>query len=292
MPIRLSWQVAAAALLMALPWLNPLASGPSPAMQPWLTTAACTLVLWILALLWGGTPRPRLVLPAALVVAWAVLSQGAMWPEMLMLAAGLLLAGLAAGLAQDEHVADGMQVGLLAAAAASALLGITQYLGLAAGLAPWVNAADAGEAYANLRQPNMYASLCWIGAAVVLWGSVRMPLAARAGLIALLAAGVAASASRTGLLQALVLAALVAVWPGEPRRQRLLLCAVALGACFAAAILLPWLLQSFSGAEPERTVWGRLGGGDGCGSRLVLWSNVLQLIAQRPLTGWGWGELD
>jgi O-antigen ligase len=30
----------------------------------------------------------------------------------------------------------------------------------------------------------------------------------------------------------------------------------------------------------------------GCGSRRLLWSNVLDLIALRPWLGWGWGELD
>ena len=29
-----------------------------------------------------------------------------------------------------------------------------------------------------------------------------------------------------------------------------------------------------------------------CISRTVLWGNVLHLITQKPLTGWGWGELD
>ena len=29
-----------------------------------------------------------------------------------------------------------------------------------------------------------------------------------------------------------------------------------------------------------------------CISRTVLWGNVLHLVAQKPLTGWGWGELD
>jgi hypothetical protein len=56
--------------------------------------------------------------------------------------------------------------------------------------------------------------------------------------------------------------------------------------------LLPVLLEALTGALPARTLWGRLGGGEGCSSRLVLWSNVLHLIAQEPLAGWGWGELD
>jgi O-antigen ligase len=52
------------------------------------------------------------------------------------------------------------------------------------------------------------------------------------------------------------------------------------------------LLDALTGAMPARTLWGRLGGGQACSSRLVLWSNVLHLIALKPLTGWGWGELD
>ena len=39
-------------------------------------------------------------------------------------------------------------------------------------------------------------------------------------------------------------------------------------------------------------VAARLGQDDVCGSRLLLWSNVLHLIAQKPLLGWGVGELD
>jgi hypothetical protein len=31
---------------------------------------------------------------------------------------------------------------------------------------------------------------------------------------------------------------------------------------------------------------------DACFSRKTLWANVLYLIAQKPWTGWGWGELD
>src|SRR5205085_9473049 len=63
-------------------------------------------------------------------------------------------------------------------------------------------------------------------------------------------------------------------------------------AYFAAAVLMPVLLDALTGAMPARTLWGRLGGGQACSSRLVLWSNVLHLIAQKPLAGWGWGELD
>ncbi|WP_258305060.1 O-antigen ligase family protein, partial [Escherichia coli] len=33
-------------------------------------------------------------------------------------------------------------------------------------------------------------------------------------------------------------------------------------------------------------------GSQTCVGRATLWSNVLELIAQRPWAGWGWGELD
>ncbi|MEJ5989483.1 Wzy polymerase domain-containing protein [Ramlibacter sp. PS3R-8] len=261
-------------------------------MQPWLTSAACALGIWLLAMMGGLRPRLRLWLPALAITAWAVLSQLSLRPEMVMLAMGLLLMAIAAGLAQDEGTSTAMSAGVLAAAAISAVFGIVQYLGWSEHFIPWINVARAGEAYANLRQPNLYASLCWIGAAVVLWGGLRLPFPLRAALIALLAAGSAASVSRTGLLQALALAVLAAMWSGPARRQRLLLCAIALASYFAAAVLLPLALQASAEVEPTRTLWGRLGGGDGCNSRLVLWSNVLRLVALKPITGWGWGELD
>ncbi|NDF44768.1 MAG: hypothetical protein EB125_03510 [Betaproteobacteria bacterium] len=37
---------------------------------------------------------------------------------------------------------------------------------------------------------------------------------------------------------------------------------------------------------------GRFGGYGVCGSRSVLWTNVWQLIVQKPWLGWGWGETD
>jgi hypothetical protein len=40
-------------------------------------------------------------------------------------------------------------------------------------------------------------------------------------------------------------------------------------------------------------ILGRLRfGAPECQSRIVLWTNVLHLIAQKPILGWGWGELD
>ena len=46
--------------------------------------------------------------------------------------------------------------------------------GLSAHFAPFMNQALVGEAYGNLRQPNQFASLCWLGVAVLLWGVPRL----------------------------------------------------------------------------------------------------------------------
>jgi hypothetical protein len=283
-----------AALLAAIPWLNPFATGPSAAVVPWLVSATCGVLLWLLASTRNAWPQvpPALCLCALALSAWAVFSQHAVRPEAIMLAAGLALGLLACGAARNAQIAVGLQAGFLMAAALSAVIGLCQYFGTASLFSPWVNSAEAGEAYANLRQPNQYATLCWIGAAVLLFGTLRLSRGVRIALLILLAAGAAASASRTGLLQGLLLTGLSAVWRGPQRRERLALCLVAVLAYFASAVSLPVLLEELAGTSPVRTLWGRLGGGEGCSSRLVLWSNVLHLIALRPLKGWGWGELD
>jgi hypothetical protein len=287
-------RAAGAFLLSLVPWLNPAADGPSATVVPWLVSMTCGTLMWGLAATGPAALRvPRaLGLVAAGIVGWAALSQTSLRPDAVMLAGGLALIVMAASFGRDPELAGQLQAAVLAAAALSAGIGLAQYFGASAGMSPWINAAQAGEAYANLRQPNQYATLCWIGAALVLFGTFRLPRWAAAVLLVLLAAGSAASVSRTGLFQGLALTLLAAIWNGPERRERMVLCAIAALAYFAAALLLPLLLDSLTGAMPARTLWGRLGGGQPCSSRLVLWSNVLHLIALKPLTGWGWGELD
>jgi hypothetical protein len=115
----------------------------------------------------------------------------------------------------------------------------------------------------------------------------------------LLGFGNAASSSRTGLIQLGLLSALAIAWRFLPAtdvpvttrvRSSWHIAATAVGAYFIAIFVLPWL----AGLDPVSSgAWARLRTGDAlCSSRLTLWSNVLHLIAQKPLTGWGWGELD
>ena len=254
---------ALAFLGLALPWLNPFSPGPTPNVVPWLAALAGFAVM----LPWLARARPAQV--AALAAsAW------------------LLVALL------------------------SALLGLLQYFGATGALEPWVNSTGLGEAYANLRQRNQFATLTNIGLAALLWwvaqGSATpdvagasprssslnwrtlMPLAAAA----LLALGNAASSSRTGLVQLLLLTLLAAVWRAsgwrQPAVRRVLLVAVL--AYAVGAVALPLL----AGRDLHASgMLARLQVGDSaCASRLTLWANVLHLIAQKPWFGWGWGELD
>lgn len=285
---RSSWHLVPGAALVALPWLNPRTSGPSAAVEPWIVGMACVLALWLLA----GAPRLRLYWPAWALVGWAAVAHGRVSPELVFLAAGLALITVAAAAARDSRFARALQAGLLAAALVSAAIALVQYFGAAPLLSPWVNGAQLGEAHANLRQPNQFATLCWIGGAVLVFGTLRIGFVPAGAALLLLAAAGAASVSRTFVLEGIGLVVLAAAWPHPDRRRRLLLCAIAAAAYLGASWALPMLLDVFHGTLPERTFWGRLRADDACSSRLVLWSNVLHLLAHRPLLGWGWGELD
>ena len=243
---------------IALPWLNPLSPGPSPAVVPWLITLSSFAVVLVLA----GTVR----LAEVSAKAWLV------------------------------------------AALLSSLMGLLQYFGQSVLFSPWINLTNLGDAFANLRQRNQFATLTNIGLAALLWWVAPRPAApgtatnaARTGwhwaasvaalvAAALLAVGNATSSSRTGLVQLGLLGLLALVWGGwrQPATRRVLV--LALLAYGVAAFSLPLLL----GLDVRASgILARLhDGGPACASRLTLWSNVLHLIAQKPALGWGWGGLS
>ncbi|MDO5625429.1 MAG: Wzy polymerase domain-containing protein [Pseudomonadota bacterium] len=249
--------------LLALPWLWPFTFGPQAGVQPWLVSAAMGAVLLAL---W---PRAR--------------------------AAGVRVAAL----------------GWLGAALVSSLIALAQYFDVEAPLFPWVNQAQPGQAFGNLRQPNQLATLLVMGLLALRWLGgqrhwVRLPPVALAGLGALLLVGLAATASRVGLVALLAVGGLALWWGWRTRcdaggagdgQQALpfswlgatVLAALAL--YVLAALALPMLLAQGEGVA-GRSMVDRLQHAEGtCGSRLILWDNVLHLIAQKPWTGWGWSEL-
>lgn len=241
---------------LVIPWVSPFTYGPTTVVTQSLLVLCCA--------------------------AWVMIFLSAGWCS----AAGRLQA---------------IRAAWLIAACLSAILGLLQYLGLSASFIPWVSYVDAGQAYANLRQRNQQATLLAIGLCALLW----WPLVAAAkttmdqarrwqahwvtrlalGMAALLLATAdAATGSRTGMLQLLVLLGLGLLW----KRGR-----VALGLMLLAYAVAASLLPRLAGLDPLHSgILGRLAEPTSlCSSRLTLWSNVLHLISQKPWTGWGWGEL-
>jgi O-antigen ligase len=258
------------AVLLTLAWLNPFAPGPSPPVIPWLVALTATGGLLLLGLLHRGSGQES--------ANWSFTQR---WSG--PLAWALAMAGLA-----------------------SSLIGLLQYFGLAAPLEPWIRQGTYGEAFANLRQRNQFASLTNMALVALIWLAVQCRTAVASGRLggplqtrgevfvllaaALLAVGNAASSSRTGLMQLIFLCGLFWLWGGWRQQavRRVLLVAMAVYAL--STLLLPWL----AGFDPfDRGMFARLRDGDGvCESRRALWSNVLDLISLKPWLGWGWGELD
>lgn len=255
---RALWALVACAAV-ALPWLNPFSSGPNPNALPWLASMGAALVGINAYRAWARNANSDVlqIAPHYLFTAW------------------------------------------VCAALLSSAVGLVQYFGLSASLSPWVNYSRAGEAFGNLRQRNQFASLTAMGLVAALYLSTQTTALARTPwlralllwcAIALLAMANAASASRTGALQWLLVVVLAGLWSSKNRRGGLVLAGGALLAYGAAVVLMPTLLHAATGLATPGLL-GRLEEASGCESRRVLWANVLELIAQKPITGWGWGEL-
>lgn len=283
---------ALVAAFVAVPWLNPAAGGPSAVIVPWLVAAAASLLLWVLI----APQVSRRHLGAAIVLAALLAGLGKASPPVLLAVASLGVIALSASIASGSKTRPWMAAAIanawLIAALVSSVFAMAQYFGLSASLAPWVNPTSAGEAFANLRQRNHFATLTSIGLAALLWQRQRGSRVwwAYPGAV-LLAVANAASASRTGALQ-IGLVAVLTLWWCRPFDRRVAgVCLIAVLAYGAAAVSLPLLLEQLTGLTAPNAL-GRWVSGDGCASRTILWGNVLHLIAQKPWWGWGWGELD
>lgn len=221
------------------------------------------------------------------------------------------LAVASAGSVGRDTFSRALAWGLVVAGGINAAVGLFQYFSLAKALFPWITSPGAGYAWGLLRQRNQFATLMSLSLIAVLWllatrGSryVRVWLSVAA--VLLIAAAVAAG-SRTGLLQLVLIAVVTAriAWlersgiTGLPSVARLPSPPVLL-AMLPLYLVLNWLLPHLlaigngskaitsAGALVQRLQPTALSNE----SRLTLWHNVLSLIAERPITGWGWGELS
>lgn len=238
---------------------------------------------WVIALLilpwvqpWAPGPEPNTVPLLLSGACLALLLTLGRWPTAMELARAWVIAALL-----------------------SSVIGLLQYFGEAALLRGWAHVpATLGEAMGNLRQRNQLATQIGIGAVGVLWWQTQ-GLRRRHALwmLALLALGHAATRSRTGLLQWLVLMPLLlGLWQahvGPGARAHLWswpLVLWAMGLDLLAGLGLPHALAQWHGIEVSSAL-GRLSEMTGCSSRRVLWANVWQLVLDKPWTGWGPDQL-
>ncbi|MFD1891931.1 pilin glycosylation ligase domain-containing protein [Ottowia beijingensis] len=152
-------------------------------MQPLVrrTLLACLLALpWLWPFTYGPVAATLPYLASAVLAALAL----ALWPARDRAGAVAAVAG-----------------GWLAAALLSSGVALLQYFDLEAALFPWVNIAQPGQAFGNLRQPNQLASLLVMGLLALRWWvqAGRVPMGAALALGALLVSALAATASRVGL---------------------------------------------------------------------------------------------
>ena len=312
-------------VLAVLPWLNPVSGGA-------MTAAIPLLVGWVcIALLFAGLPVQRgqpEVLYGFIFLFLAALIGVVLDKNWQLLAVSLLMVGASAAVGVRLVQAAGVSLvcgckrtgtgwiawSWLVAGLLNAGIGLLQYFQATAWLGPLVNYAPVGQVYGNLRQRNQFATLMNMAlwALWYLWDSGYLqalagkltanpdPARAKTGaqmlawlLMAPLSVCMALTLSRTGVMQLLLLLGMLAGWNwrrtgGGLGHRELLGWLAGLVVFYAgAAYVLPYL---HGGTD----IWLRLEGRDSrtCISRTVLWGNVLRLIAEKPLTGWGWGELD
>jgi O-antigen ligase len=248
-------QPLAAFLFVALPWLNPFAAGPQPAVPQQLFAWVC--VAGLLAI-WGRRAPP--------------IAQAWMAAALVSVVLGLLqYFGLTAGF--DPWVNStsmGEAYGNLRQRNQFATL---TSIGLVA-LLWWVGRRQFGAAGSAMNSvPTGGQWLLWLATAL------------------LLAAGNAVSGSRTGLLQWCLTLALLAMWWQKLHWRTLAVGVISVTFYILAIRVMPWLLEATTGFHATGLL-GRFNEETGCSSRRILWANVLHLIAQKPWLGWGWGELD
>ncbi len=290
------------AFLIGISFISPIVAGPSSSAWQLLGAWSCVALL----LLQGGSPPSRgillwLALAAALIATSIGPHHALRATAIAAIAITAFAACVGAVIVADSRKSSSLAWGVLVAGGVSAVFGLFQYYGAAKALFPWTSAPEIGQAYGNLRQRNQFATLISMALVAALWLHGRLPDRARAGLLpaaVLLTLAAAASTSRTGLLQWLsisVIAAFIA-WrerrPDPPDRRYQLPHPWLLFALVPAYFLAAWALPQLAGAAVEGMLLRLRDGAPEGHSRLLLWRNVLDLIAAHPWRGWGWGELS
>ena len=208
---------------------------------------------------------------------------------------GLVLASLAcqtgAYLRRKPDVLLWLLFAVAAAAFINAVEGLLQWFGLVGELYRWVPEPEQrGIAYGALRQPNLFATLLCVGSVCTVWLFHRRLLSLFMSwtMVSVLMFAVAASGSRTGLLEVLALAVLALLWRKQYRFAVTGLMAGQSLVLALAMLILPIAARWHGFGFTSGLVRVAKTGQD---ARLEIWSDTLHMIAQHPWFGWGWREM-
>ncbi|MFV0675047.1 PglL family O-oligosaccharyltransferase [Variovorax sp. tm] len=300
--------------LIALPFLLPIAAAPSVSAWQQLASWFCLLALLLVSREDSRFQlHPTLIFWIASTAALVVIFRSPYLGFTLWLStiSALFAIAIAAGAGNIRPGNNGLTreafaYGLLWAGVISAVIGLLQYYELAKFLWPLTTQPAAGQAFGNLRQRNQFASLMSMALIAALWlysrhssASPRRYRFCWSAVILLLLTAAAASTSRTGLVELVAIVGTAAFLAKKERQwSRSNAAPFSLPAPLVLLSWLPlyfglaWLLPHLASTGVDSMVQ-RLSEGAPVGhSRLILWSNVLALIGERPWTGWGWGELS
>src|SRR3989344_1543627 len=225
-----------------------------------------------LALLAVALPFLFAVTDSPIANFWPLIASWVCGAVLLLLAAGWARAGVAQrrGPAGWGWLLAG---GLGLAALVASVLGLVQYLAGDVGLGPWIHASVPGQAVGNLRQRNQQATLLSLGAWAWLWWTLharpqgnadlagvaspgRVPSTGVWGVLTAvalmwIAVGGAATASRTVVVQWLLVLVLLVVWRGAGRGEALRLGIAGFAVFLVAAWVLPEALWKFQGVRAD-----------------------------------------
>jgi O-antigen ligase len=257
-----------------------------------------------------GSPRASIEIPWVasffIALALAVLIQGAtglitFWGDVLVLELYLALCvlGVSAGFAWARADGDGarrpgatdllqaMAWTLFAGALVSSLIALAQVFDVWSNDGWVVQMEGARRPGANLGQPNQLATLLFMGVASLLYLRECHKLSVGTTILgfAVLATGVAATESRTGLLSFVLL---TAWWFAVRRRAglKLPIWAAAGGTAGFLSLYFSWpsLMSSVGFFAPGAHIKAE------AGSRIIVWPQLMEAVAMRPW--WGWGLLQ
>lgn len=209
--------------------------------------------------------------------------------------AGVLLFGISchfgATIKQKISSLKWLLIAILVAAVINAIEGLLQWLGLVGALYPWVVEPETnGIAFGAFRQRNNFATFLVVGVICTAWLNHIKKITEYLAwfLVSLLVFSLAASASRTGLLE--VIAVAFGGWFSR-KKQSKSVTRLLIGQAFVyflATLILPIIGRlhgfGFATGVSRATVFGQ-------DSRFVLWGNVIDMIRVRPWSGWGWLDL-